>query len=220
MYEMEAFIKSRVSKSTRKSYRYGIREFEKWYGKPAKELLKEKDPSKAIENFYVALKQKHCQNTCRVRVNPIIQFLKYNNIQVNIRKGLGVYRSTITTRDHLLQVEEVREMFKISSLEEKIMVKTWLLGLRIADASRLEWEQFNYSSRDGMIEVLVHTRKEEIVAHVFLDPEFQELLAKHIANLDQDNKYLFQSEKGGRLSERQLLRSLQSLQKKAGIGIW
>jgi hypothetical protein len=55
------------------------------------------------------------------------------------------------------------------------------------------------------------------VAHVFIDVEFQKLLEKYIPTLDKSNKSLFQSEKGGNVKEKQLLRRLQSLQKKAGI---
>jgi len=55
---------------------------------------------------------------------------------------------------------------------------------------------------DKPIEVLIHTKKEDITAHVFLDSEFQKLLVKHIPNVDPSSKFLFQSEKGGRLSEK------------------
>lgn len=94
-------------------------------------------------------------------------------------------------------------------------MKTWLLGLRISDASRLEWKPFDVQPSDGPIEVLMHTMKEGVVVHCFLDIEFQKLLGKHILNLDQNNKQLSQSEKGDRVSEKQLLKRLQSIQKKA-----
>lgn len=42
-------------------------------------------------------------------------------------------------------------------------------------------------------------------------------MEKQIPNLERSNKYLFQSEKGGHIKEKQLLRRLQSLQKKAGV---
>jgi hypothetical protein len=117
----------------------------------------------------------------------------------------------------MLTVDEAREMWKIASLEEKVMIKTWLLGLRIGDCCKLEWQQFNLKPSEEPQEVLVNTHKEGITAHVFCDLEFQKLLEKQIPNLDKDNKYLFQSEKGGHVKEKQLLRRLQNLQKKAGI---
>jgi hypothetical protein len=64
---------------------------------------------------------------------------------------------------------------------------------------------------------LVNTKNEEVVAHCFIDPEFQRLLAKHIRNLDQNNSYLFQYAGHDHLGEKQLLRKLQSLQKRAQI---
>lgn len=217
MYMVEEFLESLVSDATRKSYRRGLMKFEEYYGKEAKFLLRDKDPSKIIERFYVWLRKKYSQNSCRALTNPIIQYCKYNRVQLNIKKSLGIYATTETTRDHILSVDEAREMYKVDSLEKKVMVKIWLLGLRIGDASRLQYKWFNVIPSENLVEILVHTRKEGIVAHCFIDPESQRLLAKHIPNLDQNNPYLFQSEKGGHIKEKQLLRRLQSLQKKAHI---
>lgn len=214
---MSEFINSRLSKATRKSYSNAVKSFEQWYGKPITELLKEPDPSKTIEKYYIQLKQNHCQNTCRVKVNPLIQYCKYNNIQLNIRKSLGIYRTEITTRDHILTIDQCRSMWQIADLENKILIKTWLLGLRIGDASRLLWRDFNLKPQNEPIEVLVLTRKEGVVAHCFIDQEFQELLAKYIPTLNQTNEYLFQSARQARLSEKQLLRRLQKLAHKAGV---
>ena len=170
-----------------------------------------------MERYYVWLKKKYTQNSCRNMTNPIIKYCKYNDIEPKIRKSLGIYHTTIATRDHVLTVGEAREMYNVGSLEEKVMVKTWLFGLRMGDACRLEWKQFDITPSEELKEILVNTKKEEIVAHVFVDPEFQRLLAMHIPNLDQNNPYLFQSGSHDNLSEKQLLRKLQSLQRRAQI---
>jgi len=117
----------------------------------------------------------------------------------------------------MLQVDEARAMYDVGSLEERVIVKTWLLGLRIGDACRLEWKRFVMTPSEELKEILVHTKKEGVIAHCFIDPEFQRLLAKHIPNLDQSNPYLFQSGNQDKLSEKQLLRKLQSLQRRAQI---
>ena len=217
MYMVKEFLESLVSEQTRRSYKRGLAKFEEYYGKSAKFLLKEKDSGKTIERFYVWLRKKYSQNSCRALVNPIIQYCKYNNIEPRIKKSLHMYRTTLTTRDHILTAEEARAMYNVGSLEEKVIAKTWLLGLRIGDASRLEWKQFDIRPSEELKEILVNTRKEEVVAHCFIDQELQRLLAKHIPNLDQDNKYLFQSGNQDHLSEKQLLRKLQSLQKRAQV---
>ena len=142
-------------------------------------------------------------------VNPIIQYCKYNNVKPRIKRSLHMYKTTLTTRDHILQVDEAREMYKIGGLEEKVIVKTWLLGLRIGDVVRLKWKQFDIDPSEDFVEVLIHTKKEEIVAHVFVDPEFQQLLTKYILNLNQSNPYLFQSERKEHLSEKQMLRKIK-----------
>jgi integrase len=218
MAKIDDWLSTIPSEQTRKSYRCGIRRFEEFYQKPVETLINSQDAGKTMEKFYVWLKNKgKSQNTCRTTTNAPIQFLKYFNTPVKYRRNLGIYNTTLTTRDHMLNVDEAREMYRIGSLEEKVMVKTWLLGLRIGDACRLEWKQFNFKPTEDPKEVLVNTKKEGIVAHVFIDAEFQKLLAQHIPNLNQSNKFLFQSEKGNNLKEKQLLRKLQNLQKKARI---
>jgi len=214
---MEKYLESLVSPNTRKSYRNSLLSFEKWYQKPLKNLLDESDPVKTVELYFVAIKQKYCQNTARSKTNPVIQWLKYNNFDVKLRKGLGIYRSEITTRDHVLTIDQARLMWKISDLDGKILIKTWLLGLRISDACRLKWNDLDLQPQKKPIEVQILTRKEGIVAHCFIDSEFQELLKKYIPTLDQSNDFLFQSARQERLSEKQLLRRLQKLAKKVGL---
>lgn len=216
MYMEKEFLESLPSPQTRKGYKNGLKRFKEFYGKSLTEFLKEKDTGKVIEKFYAYLKQKYSQNSCRGLVNSIIQYAKYNGIIPQYRKSLGMYHTTLTTRDHKLQVSEAREMWKVSGLEDKVLIKTWLLGLRIGDCSRLEWKTFNIKG-EPPVEILLNTRKEGITAHVFLDEEYLGLLDKYILMLDQKNKYLFQSERNVHLTEKQLLRRLQSLQRKAGI---
>ena len=207
------------SPQTRKNYLNGIRRFEEFYQKPIESLLilDDTELGHIVEKFYSHLKQNHPQNSCRNLVNCPIQYFKYFGKSPKYKKSLGIYTTTLTTRDHMLTVDEAREMWKIASLEEKVMLKTWLLGLRIGDACRLEWQQFNLKPSEEPQEILIGTHKEGITAHVSCDSEFQKLLEKQILNLNKENKYLFQSEKGGHVKEKQLLRRLQSLQKKAGI---
>lgn len=219
MAKMNDWLEAIPSPQTRKNYRNGIRRFEEFIQKPIESLLELNDTELGhiVEKFYCHLKQNHPQNTCRNLVNCPIQYLKYFGKNPKYKKSLGIYTTTLTTRDHLLTVDEVREMWKIASLEEKVMLKSWLLGLRISDACKLEWRQFNFKPSGEPKEILVNTRKEGITAHVFIDSEFQNYLEKQIPVLKGDNKFLFQSEKGGNLKEKQLLRKLQCLQKKAGV---
>ncbi|MCW3985299.1 MAG: tyrosine-type recombinase/integrase [Candidatus Bathyarchaeota archaeon] len=211
IYTMQTFLGSQVSGQTKRSYAIGLKKFIAWYGKPIDNLLKEKDPSKIVEQFFVDIKKKLCHNTARTYTISVIQFCRYNNIDIKLRKGLGAGGTKQSTRDHILLIDQAREMYKIGSLEDKVMVKIWLLGLRISDAVKLEWKDFQVSDSDP-IEILVKTGKEEVVAHVFIDSELQELMAKYIRIIDQENKYLFQG-----ITTKQLLRRLQSLAKKAGI---
>jgi len=151
---MKTFLDSLVSPQTRRSYKRGLEKFLEYYDKDLKTFLKARDPSKIIERYYVWLRKKYAQNSCRALTNPIIQYVKYNGIQLNIRKSLGIYHTTLTTRDHMLQVDEARAVYNVGSLEEKVLVKAWLLGLRIGDACRLEWRQFDITPKENLVEIL------------------------------------------------------------------
>jgi len=59
------------------------------------------------------------------------------------KRNIGIFTTTLTTRGHMLAVDECREMSKTAGLEEKVMAKTWLLGLRTGDCCKLEWQRFN-----------------------------------------------------------------------------
>lgn len=100
MYSMKSFMESRVSEQTRRSYKRGLAKFEEYYGKSAKFLLEEKDPGKTIEKFYVWLRKKYSQNSCRALVNPIIQYCKYNNIEPRIKIFAHIQNNCNNKRPH------------------------------------------------------------------------------------------------------------------------
>ncbi len=76
--QLEDFLETIASKHTRKNHVYGIKKFEEWYGDSITKLVKSPDATKMIEKFFVALKQKHPQSTCRNVANAPIQFLKHS----------------------------------------------------------------------------------------------------------------------------------------------
>ena len=219
MQKMEHWLGDIPSPQTRKNYRSGMASFEKYFGKPIEELLKLNDEELGheINKYFSWLKQSHPQNTCRNKTNTVIQYLKHFGKNPKYKKNLGIFTTTLTTRDHMLTVDECREMWKVASIDEKVMIKTWLLGLRIGDSCRLEWKNLDIKPSEEPQEVLVNTKKESITAHCFIDAEFQKLLEKYIPTLDKSNKYLFQAQTGGNVKEKQMLRRLQNLHKKAGI---
>jgi site-specific recombinase XerD len=217
--KMQDWLGEIPSPQTRKTYRNGIKKFEEWTQRPIEDLLNQTDEElgHVINKFYTHLKQSHPQNSCRNITNSVLQYFKFYDKNPKYKKNIGMFATTLTVRDHILTVEECREIWKISGLSEKVLVKAWMLGLRISDACKLQWTTFNIKPSDEPVEVLINTRKENIVAHAFIDVEFQKLLEKYTPTLDKSNKFLFQSEKGGNVKEKQMLRKLQSLQKKAGI---
>lgn len=217
MVKLEDWLSCIPSKLTRKCYRAGIKKFELYYKQPIETLLNlsDEDLGHTIEKFYAYLSDNNvCQNTKRNVVNCTVQYLKYFGKNPKYRKSLGIYRTVQSTRDKKLLITDIQEMAKVSDLREQVILETWLLGLRISDASILDWQQFTQD------EFILTTGKELITAHIFISPEFRELLNKYLNTLDKSNKFLFQSAKNLHLTTKHLDCILKSLAKRAGQQDW
>jgi integrase len=220
MAKLDDFLATIQSPSTRKSYRNGIKKLEEFLGKPIETLIGSPDAGKTIEKFFVWLKNKgHTQNTARNLVNGGIQFLKYFDTQVKYRKSLGMYRTEMTTRDHLLTIAEVQEMASVADLKEQVILELLLLGLRVGDVCRLEWKQFDVLDQEAPVPLLLRTMKEGTIAHTFVSEELIELLSKYLSLLDKSNKYLLQSARKGHLDEDSINSILKDLSVRAHINV-
>lgn len=217
MGKLEDWLSTLPSPQTRKNYRNGIKKFEQFFGKGIETLIGSQDAGVIIERYFAWLKNKgHPQNTRRNLVNSAIQFLKFHKTQVDYNKHLGMYKTVITSRDHLATIEEVQKMASVSNLREQILLETFLLGLRIGDVSNLEWKTFDVQGQ-APIPIQILCQKEETTASTFISEEFKSLLDKYLNTIDKNNPYLFQSKRSGHLTTKQLDKILKSLVKRAGI---
>jgi integrase len=226
MAKVEDWLSAIPSKFTRKTYKSGLRKFEQFYQKPIEKLLNlsDEDTGHTIEKFYAWLKEKgHGQNTCRNLINSPIQYLKYFGKNPKYRKALGMYRTVLTTRDHLTTISEVQEMAKCADLRGQVLLEVFLLGLRVRDVSELEWQTFAVEA-EPPIPIRIYTKKKDVVARTFISQEFKGLLDKYLPTLDRSNSYLFQSKKWTKkrkgiqnLGTKQIENIFKSLVSKAGI---
>jgi site-specific recombinase XerD len=228
MAKLEDWLSAIPSKYTRKTYKSGIKKFEGFYGKPIENLLTLSDIELGhiIDKFYSWLKQEqgHPQNTCRNLANSPIQYFKYFGKAPKYNKKLGIYRSTISTRDHPVTISEIQKMASVADLREQIILEVYLLGLRVRDVSKLQWKTFAVNS-ELPIPVMINCVKEETVAQTFINEEFKALLDKYLPTIDKENPYLFQSKnwqgkkrKGiQNLSQRQISNILNDLINRASI---
>jgi len=214
---IEDWLDTIPSKHTRKTYIAGVKKFEEFYGKGIETLIGSQDAGKTIEKFYAWLKNEGTpQNTCRNLVNSPIQFLKYFKTEVNYRKNLGIYKTVLTTRDHMLNIAEVQEMAKVADLREQILLEVFILGLRVGDVSKLKWRTFDVNA-EAPVKIMIHTEKEAVVAETYVSEEFQGLLEKYLQRIDKDNEFLFQSNRRGFLSPKRINQILKDLADRAGI---
>lgn len=226
MARVEDWLSAIPSKYTRKTYKSGLRKFEQFCREPIESLLTLSDAETGhiIEKFYAWLKDKgHGQNTCRNLINSPLQYLKYFGKNPKYRKALGMYRTVLTTRDHLTTVSEVQEMAKCADLRGQVVLEVFLLGLRVRDVSELEWQTFAING-ETPIPIRIYTKKEDVIARTFISEEFKGLLDKYLPSLDKSNPYLFQSKKWTKkrkgiqnLGTKQMENIFKDLVKKAGI---
>jgi integrase len=214
---VEEWLSGIPSPYTRKSYKSGIKKFEiEYFHKPIETLIKNPDAGKEIERFYSWLREKHGQNTCRSVTNSVMQFLKFHGTEIKIRRGLHIFKTVATTRDHRAEISEIQAMAKVADLREQVLLEVYLLGLRIGDVALLKWQKFDQSG-EAPVPIEINTKKEQVVARTFISEEFKQLLEKYIPLLDRENPYLFQSKRKQHLSTKQIDNILKGLIKRAGI---
>ena len=216
MARIEDWLSTIPSPHTRKNYKSGIKKFEAYYGNGIETIIGSDDAGKIIDKYYAWLKnQMTSQNTCRNLVNSPIQFLKYFKTEVKYRNK-SMYKTVLTTRDHLLNISEVQEMAKVADLREQILLEVFLMGLRIGDVSTLKWKTFDVTTKPP-VEISIYTRKEDVVARTFISEEFQGLLQKYLDKIDKNNEFLFQSNRRGNLSSKRINQILKDLADRAQI---
>ena len=216
MARIDDWLSTIPSPHTRKNYNAGIKKFEKYFGNGIETIIGSDDAGKIIDKYYAWLKNQGTpQNTCRNLVNSPIQFLKYFKTEVNYRNK-GMYKTVLTTRDHLLNISEVQEMAKVADLREQILLEVFLMGLRIGDVSILKWKTFDVNTKPP-VEIRILTSKEDVVAQTFISEEFQGLLQKYLDRIDKNNEFLFQSNRRGNLSSKRINQILKDLADRAQI---
>lgn len=214
--KIEDFLETIPSKYTRKNYIAGIKKFEAWYGGSIVELIKSPEATKKIEKFYVALKQKHPQNTCRNMTNAPIQFLKYFGTDVKPRRSLGIFRTERATDDHKLTIHEVRQMAHVANLKEKVILEVLLLGFRIGDVVSLKVDDFDRLDQEAPIELKLRARKEGTVYETYISQAFKDILKLYLPTVE--GKWLFPGlTKESHVKDETLNKVLRDLTSRAGI---
>jgi site-specific recombinase XerD len=159
MQKVEDWLGTIPSNSTRKNYINGVKKFERFLKAEIESVLDKDDTELGhlIEKFHVWEREQNIpQNSIRCTVNGVLQYFKYFGKNPRYRKALGIFRTTMSTKDRKITIAEVQELGKVADLREQILLETFLLGLRISDACVLEWKQFEQD------EFLLNTKKEQV----------------------------------------------------------
>jgi len=211
--KVEDWLETVPSKYTKKNYKAGIKRFEAWYGKSIVNLIGGPEASKVVEKFYCFLKEKFCQNTARNQSNAVIQFLKYHNTPVKVRRDL--WHTEISLKDHPLNIDELRRMNSLANLKEQLVLELGLLGFRIGDIISLKKSDFNLDA-EPPIEFNVRARKEGTIYRSFISIELRDLLELYLPTLK--GEWLFEGQKKGTHAKAETLNKIiQNLSERAKI---
>src|SRR3989304_2144566 len=152
---VQEFLDSVGNPSTKKGYKFGLKEFVEWYGKPAEEILRIRQDDltqkagenviefknraarfeKEIEKFHSYLIEKgYSINSARNMTLGIRQLFRYYQMPVTMRSGSKVAQTVQTTKNFPLAIEHVRKMFEVANLKERTVLSLAVdTGLRISD---------------------------------------------------------------------------------------
>jgi len=183
-------------------------------------LLVGNGQGRIVEKYFIWLKEQgYKQNSARALTNGPIHFLKYFGADIRIRRSIGVNRTEISTKDHLLSIDDLRKMYKVAGLRERvILLLAKDLGLRLGDFCRLPKQDFESRINQAPpVPIDILTAKEGIVAHGYISEETLEHLKVYLPTLDPKNKFLFQSARQGHLDEETVNWALKDLAEKAKV---
>ncbi len=206
----EDFLQS-LSKNTRKSYKAGLRKFEQYFGKSVKEILKLREQDlnsndihqkrrfeKEIEKFHQSLLDKgYGVNTARTMTLGIIQIFRFYDMPIKKRYGSKISKTVISTRDHMLTIFDIREMYRVGDLRARtLLCMSKDLGWRISDfLSTLKIEVRPLLKRKPPASFRKLTKKEKVSAYSFLSNESILHLKIYLPTLKPDNKWLWEGKR-------------------------
>jgi len=226
---LDYYLKAR-SKQTHKSYKRGLALFEEYYKKSCDEALKQrrldvqnkdrytqKRFTRELEKFHKwLLDQNYSINTSRTMTLGILQLFRYYGMPISD----VAFKTTITTKTFIPSIEQLRKMFQIADLREKVILSLGLdLAWRIGDFVSIKKEDIPDLEEKTPIPFERITEKESVISSTFISNESVQLLKTYIPTLKTHNPYLFPSNGKTHLKDEAINRTLKKLAIEANIKI-
>ena len=235
--EVTEFLESVGSHNTRKSYVRGLALFEEFSGRSISETLarrkkdKKKDLEREVERFYnwIIDEKKLNPNTSYNAVVSLKSILTFYDLSLKLKRGKCARVPTMP-RDWIPSVGELRLMFSIGDLREKLILSMAKdVPLRINDflsIKKSDLTEVTVPSRDsgdtltqGPVypSFMLRTQKTKTPMQCFISPESGDLLKIYLSSATRTNPFLFEGKHGKKLNEDSVNLLLKNLVKKAGI---
>lgn len=198
-----------------------------------KEDLKSEDSftrkrfERELEKFHAYLKAPKPQgegaatNSARTLCLGLRQFFNYYEVGIKLKRGSAVGKSVLTEKSYPLTIEDLRKMFAVANLRERVMLSMAKdLGIRIGDFVQIKKADLPDLNQEAPIPFDIMTGKEEVLAKSHLSAETVELLKTYLPTIaDNPNPFLFPTNGTHGIDEDTLGQALKALAAKAGIVI-
>jgi len=217
--EVNEFLESITSHNTRKGYLRALELFQEFSGRTLQKTLelrkkdKERNLEREVERFYTWIIEvkKLNPNTAYNSVVALKSLMTFYDVSLKLKRG-SCSRIPTMPQDWIPSIEELRLMFSIGNLREKLIISMAKdIPLRINDFLSIKKKDVN----SGQNSFVLRTQKTKTPMRCFLSPESIDLLKIYLSQ-EGKNEFLFEG-KHGRLNEDSVNLSLRNLVKKAGI---
>lgn len=129
----------------------------------------------------------------------------------NLKNSKDIQKQSKSVVERILTPEEVKELYDgANGFRDKLMIKSaYLLGLRIDELLRLNWENFYQFNGESKVKVVGKNSK---VRHLVVPSE----LVQELKELTSEG-LIFRSYQGGKISSQSAHKSLKNIIKKTNV---
>ncbi len=211
MYNLERELKIRgFSPKTIKSYLYYNRDFLRKANKGPLDINNDD-----IKEYLLVLKNKNLANSS---LNVAINAIKFYYTQI-LKRKFFTDKNIIRTKKSkklpiVLTIDEVKKILKsVNNVKHKlILAVVYSSGLRVSEVPKIKIKHLDLENRMLRVEQAKGAKDRVTI----ISKKVADVLEKYIKNKDQDD-YLFESSRGGRLTERSVQKIFSQALKASGL---
>lgn len=185
--------------SARHEKRRNLMKFLSWLGKSAEEVLelRKQDQNRGFEKLcikylhYLTEEKNLSVNTAVNKIGTVRSWFRYHDLDLRFKRN-ELPKTTLKPRKFGLTIDHIRRMLEYANIWEKTLIHLAIeTGLRVSDIlalKRVDIENLLQQELPSTMEV--QTKKEGVLARIFLSRECAEVLRLYLPTLKPNQKRL------------------------------